>query len=146
MNILKRLVCGAVFLTLQACGSMATPTAPASPTPDMTGSWQGTYVLPSENPGTFTLKLTQTGLSLSGSAVISQNEFTDVPANWTGTLTTVNASTTMQFVMTYTFGDPPCLGQFKGTLDASTNAIDGAFTGENCTRAFGGTLHAERGE
>jgi hypothetical protein len=141
MRMLTRFACAVVLFSLHACGS--TPTAPS---PDFTGSWQGTYFLPSENPGTFTLELTQTGLSITGSALITQNQFAGVPATWSATLATADPSTTMQFVMSYSFGDPPCAGQFKGTLNVSTHAIDGPFTGQNCTRTFGGTLHAERGQ
>jgi hypothetical protein len=141
MRILTRFACAVVLFTLHACGS--TPTAPS---PAITGTWQGTYSLPSENPGTFSLELTQTGLSITGTALITQNQFADVPATWTATLATAGASTTMQFVMSYSFGDPPCPGQFKGTLNVSTHVIDGPFTGENCTRTFGGTLHAERAQ
>jgi hypothetical protein len=140
MSILKRLICAAVLAAIPACGG--TPTAP---TPDFTGSWTGTFSLPSENPGTFSLELTQSGLSITGSALISQNQFTDVPATWTATLASGDPSTTMQFVMSYAFNDPLCFGVFQGTLNVSTHVIDGAFTGENCTRTFGGRLHAERG-
>ena len=140
MKMLKRLTCLGLLLAATACGS----SAPTAPTPDFSGTWKGTFSLPSENPGSFTLELVQSGLSVTGSARITQNEFTDVPATWTATLATPGASTTMQFVLSYTFGDPACLGEFKGTLNASSAVIEGAFTGENCTRTFGGTLHAER--
>ncbi len=141
MSLLKRLFCAAVLVTAQACGG----SAPAAPTPDFTGSWQGTFSLPSENPGTLSLQLTQTGLAITGSGLISQNQFADVPVTWTATLATTDPSTTMQFVMSYAFSDPLCFGRFQGTLNVSAHVIDGAFTGENCARTFGGTLHAERG-
>jgi len=140
MGILNRLSSAVVLLVLGACGS----SAPTAPTPDFTGTWKGTFSLPSENPGSFTLELVQSGLSVTGSARITQNQFTDVPGTWTATLATPGSSTTMEFVLTYAFSDPTCFGQFKGTLNASSAVIDGAFTGENCVRTFGGTLHAER--
>jgi hypothetical protein len=142
MHMLKRFAFVPLLLAFHACGGGS----PSAPTPDFSGTWQGTFAMPSENPGTLSLDLTQTGLSIAGSGLITQNEFVDVPVTWTATLANPDASTSMQFVMTYAFGHPACFGQFQGTLDVSTHVIDGAFTGENCVRTFGGRLHAQRGQ
>src|SRR5262249_2731725 len=137
MNKLKRIASAVLLVAIHACGGGS----PTAPTPDFSGTWQGTFSLPSENPGTLSLELTQAGLSTTGTGRITQNEVVDVPVPWTGTLANPEATTTMQFVMTYAFGHPPCFGQFQGTVDVSTHVIDGSFTGENCVRTFGGTLH-----
>jgi hypothetical protein len=141
VTTLKTLVCALLLVVVHACGG----SPPTAPTPDFSGAWQGTFSLPSENPGTLSLQLTQTGLSIAGSGLITQNEFVDIPLTWTATLANGDPTTTMQFVMTYAFANPTCFGQFQGTLNASAHVIEGSFTGENCVRTFGGTLHAERG-
>jgi hypothetical protein len=143
MNI-SRLFCVLMQAALLVSGCGGSPAGPAAPTVDLSGAWQGTYSIPAENPGRFTLQLAQTGQAVNGSAQISQNEFTDVPASWTATVSTASGMTMMPFVMSYTFGDPPCPGTFKGTLSVTPTGLEGAFTGENCTRTFAGTLHVER--
>lgn len=139
MDLVKRLVCACFLFVIHACGGAAT-----APSPDVSGNWRGTYALPSENPGSFSLQLTQSGLSITGSARLTQNEFVDVPATWTATLTTSSSPATMQFVMAYAFGSPACAGAFRGTLTVTPPSLDGSFTGENCTRTFAGSLHAEK--
>jgi hypothetical protein len=124
---------------VSACGD--SPTAPAA---NISGRWQGTLETTNDQPGTITLQLAQNGLTITGSALLTQNEFVNVPATVTGTLAGSSSPTTMQFVLTYEFGTPPCQGSFRGTVNVSTSQIDGSFNGQNCIRTFTGSLRATK--
>jgi hypothetical protein len=140
MNLFWRsAVCLLLVFTLSACGS--TPTAPSV---NISGRWQGTFETTGDQPGTITLQLTQTGMNVTGTALLSQNEFPNVPGTVTGTVATGSSATTVQFVLTYEFGAPACQGSFRGTLNATSSQLDGAFNGQNCTRTFAGNLHATK--
>ena len=129
-----------VFLA-SACGD-----SPTAPSVSLSGRWQGTFMSTNDGPGTMTLQLMQTGLSVSGTGLLTQNEFSNVPATWTGTLAGSSSPTTMTFVVAYSFGLAPCQGTFGGTLNVKTGELDGAFNGQNCVRSFNGTLHATKSD
>ena len=128
-----------LVFTLSACGS-----SPAAPSSSLSGRWQGTFISGNDGPGTMTLQLTQSGLSVDGTALLTQNEFANVPATWTGTLDAASFPTTMTFVVVYAYGEFQCRGTFNGRLNVTTRELDGAFNGENCVRPFTGTLHATK--
>ena len=130
-----------LLLLVSACGA-----SPTAPTVALNGQWQGTFQTPGDGPGAFTLRLEQSGLTVSGTASLSQNEFVDVPATWTGTLAGSSSPTTMRFTVTYAYGPFQCEGSFSGTLNVTTREIDGPFTGQNCVRPFEGTLHGVKSE
>ncbi len=135
----SRTVVGLLLLAMSACSGRS----PAAPAPALSGSWQGTFE--SDGPGTITLELTQTGLSVSGSVRLSQNTITDVPGTLTGTLETASLPTSMQFTVTYEYGFG-CKGSFSGTLNITDGEIEGPYSGQNCVQPFEGTLHATKRE
>jgi hypothetical protein len=137
-TIIARMLCVGVMVVLTACG--APPTAPA---PVVAGSWGGSFESGSDGPGTITLQLTQNGLDVQGTVVLSQDTISNVPGTFSGTLAASSLPTTMQFVVTYTYGFQ-CHGTFSGTLQVSGNALDGSFSGENCVRGFEGVVRATR--
>jgi hypothetical protein len=129
-------------LALSGCGvDSRTPTAPDF---NISGQWQGTIESPEDGPGTVTLQLTQTGLSVTGSLHLSQNNVVDVPATLTGTLAGASFPTTMRYTVTYEFGPFNCQGTFSGTSNVTILEIGGVFSGQNCVRMFTGTLSATR--
>jgi hypothetical protein len=130
--------CLLLVLTLSACSH--TPTAPSV---NISGQWHGTIETTNDQPGTITLTLTQNGQNVTGTALLTQNEFVNVPATLTGTISG-SSPATLQFVLTYQFGTPPCQGSWMGPLTATSSQIDGAFSGQNCTRTFVGNLHATK--
>jgi hypothetical protein len=139
---------GCLFLVfvLSACG-----TSPTAPSASLAGRWQGTFTSTTDGPGTdgpgtITLQLTQSGLNVTGMALLTQNEFTDVPGTVTGTLAGSSSPTTMTFVVSYAYGLAPCQGSFSGTLDVTNRELDGPFHGQNCVRSFNGSLHATKSD
>jgi hypothetical protein len=136
----RPLVCLLLALSVSACGG----DSPTAPSLDVSGRWQGTLETTNDQPGTITLQLTQSGLNVTGSALLTQNEFTNVPAALTGTLASASASTTMQFTLTYEFGADRCQGTFRGTLNVTTSEIGGSFSGQNCIRTFAGSMRTTK--
>jgi len=139
MTMYRRLAGCLLLVMISACGS--TPTAPSV---NLAGRWQGNFSSDGDEPGTFTLQLTQNGKNVTGPALLAQNEFTNVPGNWTGTLAT--GASTMQFTLTYAFGPQPCQGVFDGTVTVTDRELDGSFSGHNCGRTFNGKLHATKAD
>jgi hypothetical protein len=140
MNMFWRCAgCLLLLLMMSACGD-----SPTAPSINLAGRWQGNFSSDGDEPGTFTLQLTQAGRSVTGPVSLAQNEFTNVPGNWTGTLAT--GSSTMQFTLTYAFGPQPCQGQFDGTVNVTDRELDGSFSGHNCGRTFNGKLHATKAD
>jgi hypothetical protein len=133
--------CLLLLVTSSACGG-----SPTAPTANISGRWQGTFESPSDGRGTMTLQITQAGLNVTGSALLSQNEVLNVPGTLTGTLAAASSPTTMQFIMTYEYGPFQCQGSFSGTLNVTSRAFDGSFSGQNCVRTFDGTLHATKSD
>jgi len=138
-----RFIVLALASALSACGGM-----PMRPTVALNGQWQGTFQTqtPGDEPGTFTLHLEQTGLTISGTGTLTQNGIVDVPATWTGTLEGPSSPTTMQFTVSYAYGPFQCQGSFGGTLNVTTHDIDGSFAGQNCVRPFAGSLHGSKSQ
>jgi hypothetical protein len=132
--------CALLVFMLSACGD-----SPTAPTVNISGRWQGTLETTNDQPGTVTLQLTQTGQNVTGSALLTQNEFVNVPGTFTGTLAT-GSPTTMEFVLTYEFGAGPCQGSFRGHMNVETRALDSSFNGQNCVRTFTGHLHATKSD
>jgi hypothetical protein len=126
-----------LLLIVSACGH-----SPTAPSLNLAGRWQGNFSSDGDEPGTFTLQLTQSGTSVTGSALLAQNEFTNVPGTWTGTLAA--GATTMPFALNYAFGPQPCLGVFNGTVNVTTQSLEGSFSGHNCGRTFNGTIRATK--
>jgi hypothetical protein len=124
--------------TLSACGGSGAPT---SPTPSLSGRWQGTITSPTDGAGTVTLQLTQTGLDVAGPVRLSQDGLSDVSGTLTGTLGTASSSTTLQFTVTYEYGFG-CQGTFSGTIAITSGEMAGPYNGRNCVHEFAGTLHA----
>jgi hypothetical protein len=104
--------------------------------------WDGTFESGGDGPGTITMHLDQMNLQVAGTALLSQNEFVDVPATVTGTLATGSSPTTVRLVVAYAYGPYQCQGSFTGTLNITSREIDGPFSGANCVRSFTGSLHA----
>jgi len=125
-----------LLLLVSACGD-----SPTKPSTSVAGSWQGNFSSDGDEPGTFTLQLTQSGSNVTGSALMAQNEFTNVPGTWAGTL---NPSSMMQFTLNYAFGPQPCQGVFAGTVNVSSGTFEGSFSGHNCGRTFTGTIRATK--
>jgi hypothetical protein len=132
--------CLLLVVTSSACGG-----SPTAPTANISGRWQGTFESGADGPGTITLQITQAGLNVTGSALLSQNGILNVPGTLTGTLATASSPTTMQFIMTYEYGFQ-CQGSFSGTLNVTSRAFDGSFSGQNCVQSFDGTLHATKSD
>ena len=57
---------------------------------------------------------------------------------------TASSPTTMHFTVTYEYGPFQCQGAFSGTLNVTSRALDGPFSGQNCVRPFDGTFHATK--
>jgi hypothetical protein len=132
----------AVLLSIACLSSCGSPTKPSV---NFAGKWVGTFESGSDDgPGTITLHLDQMNLSVAGSAELSQNEFVNVPATVGGTLASGVSPTTLNFVVTYAYGPYQCQGSFTTTASITTQDLDGAFSGQNCVRAFTGHLHAVR--
>src|SRR5215813_11308362 len=93
-----------VLLVVSGCGGHS-PTAPSL---SVAGSWQGNFSSDGDEPGTFTLQLSQSGTNVSGMASMAQNEFTNIPGTWQGTLAA--GATSMPFTLNYAFGPQPCQG------------------------------------
>jgi len=134
----RSVVCVSLLLIVSACGGH-TPTAPSL---NVAGRWQGNFSSDGDEPGTFTLTLTQSGANVTGSASMAQNEFTNVPGSWTGTL--ANGATSMPFTLNYAFGPQPCAGVFNGTVNVTSQSFEGSFSGHNCGRTFNGTIRATK--
>lgn len=134
----RRISACLLLVMVSACGG----DSPTAPSVSLAGSWQGNFSSDGDEPGTFTLQLSQSGKSVNGPVSLAQNEFTNVPGNWTGTLAA--GSSTMQFTLTYAFGPQPCQGQFDGTVNVTERELDGSFSGHNCGRTFNGKLHATK--
>ena len=136
----RRFIVLALPCVLSACGG-----TPMRPTVALNGEWQGTFQTqtPGDGPGTFTLHLEQTGLTISGTGTLTQNGIVDVPATWTGTLDGPSSPATLRFTVTYEYGFQ-CQGSFSGTLNATTRDIEGSFAGQTCVRPFAGSLHGSK--
>ena len=94
-----------------------------------------------------TLDLTQSDLTVAGTLHLLLQDGLDLPGTWSGTLEAASSPTMMQFEAKYAATGPtgaPCEGTFKGTLDATTQEIQGSFTGNSCSRSFAGNLHATK--
>src|SRR5689334_24304160 len=120
------------FLLLLLLASSCGGHSPTAPSLSLAGSWQGNFSSDGDEPGTFTLQLTQSGTSVTGAASMAQNEFTNVPGTWMGTL--ANGATTMPFTLNYAFGPQPCQGVFNGTVNVTSQSFEGSFSGHNCGR------------
>jgi len=129
--------------TLSACGGNSN--MPTPPTPFISGQWQGTIESPTDGPGTVALQLTQTGANVAGSVLLSQNGIAAVPGTLTGTLMTASSSTTMQYTVTYEFGEH-CMGTFSGTFAVTSRDLVGPYTGRNCVHEFAGAFHATKSD
>jgi hypothetical protein len=136
--IIARISGVVMMVVLTACGA-----PPMAPSPVVAGAWRGSFESGSDGPGTITLQLSQSGLDVHGTVVLSQDTITDVPGTFTGTLAASSLPTTMQFVVTYSYGFQ-CQGTFSGTLQVNGDALDGSFSGENCVRGFDGVVRATR--
>jgi hypothetical protein len=131
------LLLAAMLSLLSACGGKSN--LPTEPTPSIRGLWEGAIDSPTDGPGTITLDLTQTGVTVSGPVQISQNGNSSATATLTGTLASPG-STTLQFTVTYLYG--LCPGTFSGTLDVTSGEMTGPYSGHDCAHEFTGTLHA----
>ena len=138
-RITARIACALMVVVQSACGG-----PPTAPTPAVAGSWRGSFESGSDGPGTISLQLTQTGLDVQGTVVLSQETITDVPGTFAGTLAASSVPTTMQFNISYAYGPFQCQGTFSGTLHVSGDALDGSFSGENCVRAFEGVVRVTK--
>jgi hypothetical protein len=114
------------------------------PSVNLGGRWTGNFSSDGDEPGTFTLQLTQSDRTVNGTASLAQNEFTNVPGTWAGTLSADSSS--MHFTLNYAFGPQPCQGVFEGTLNVASRDLDGSFSGHNCGRTFNGKLHATKAD
>jgi hypothetical protein len=135
----KSVGCVLLLLIASGCGGSHSPTAPSI---NLAGRWQGNFMSDADEPGTFTLDLTQSGTAVTGTASMVQNEFTNIPGNWTGTLAA--GASTMPFTLNYAFGPQPCQGVFNGSVNVTSQVLDGSFSGHNCGRTFNGTIHATK--
>ena len=128
---------------LSACGGDSR--LPTAPTLSLSGRWQGTIESPADGPGTVTLQLTQTGLDVAGTLRISQMGISDVPGTLTGRLATASSPTTMQYTVTYEYGER-CQGTFTGAFNVTSREIAGPYTGQNCVHEFVGAFHATKSD
>jgi len=152
----QRFVAFAVFLALSsACGSHST--LPVAPSTDLSGRWQGYVEVPVFSPDgseivfsqrtALKLQLDQTGLDVGGSLHLVLDGGLDLPGTWSGVLNTSDSQTTMAFFAKYQAEAPagtPCEGTFSGTLNVTTQDIQGSFTGNNCVRSYTGNLTATK--
>jgi hypothetical protein len=129
-----------LVLTLCGCGGAGTP---ASPTPIVSGRWQGTIESPGDGAGTIEIELTQTGFDVTGTVRLTQNGFVDVPATLSGRLSNAATMTTAQVTVTYQYGEQ-CHGTFSGAFTVSGGQIQGPYAGQDCAHAFSGVLRAVR--
>jgi hypothetical protein len=134
---------------LSACGSDAKPpTAPSAST--VSGVWQGTLAIPVDPLGKgtplftdttpITLQLTQTGMDVTGTFRLVQDDAPDIIGTLTGTV----SATTMRYTASYGIATDQCKAAFAGTLNISTRELDGSVSGQNCASTFAGTLHAQK--
>src|SRR5689334_2241571 len=121
------------LIAVSGCGD-----SPTAPSVSVAGRWQGNFSSDGDEPGTFTLTLTQAGTTVTGTASLAQNEFTNVPGTWAGTL--ASGATKMPFTLNYAFGPQPCQGVFNGTVSVTSQSFEGSFSGHNCGRTFNGTI------
>ena len=126
------------LLMVSACGGHS----PTAPSVNLGGRWQGSFASDADEPGTFTLQLTQAGANVTGTVSMAQNEFTNIPGTWMGTLAA--GAISMPFTLNYAFGPQPCQGVFNGTVSVTAQTLDGSFSGHNCGRTFNGTIHATK--
>jgi hypothetical protein len=140
IDLWRAAACLVALLTLSACGA---PTSPAPLTASLSGQWTGAIDSPVDGPGSITLDLTQTGLNVSGSVLLSQGGISDVRGTLSGTVA-VAASTTLDYTVRYEFGDH-CQGTFSGTCQVAGTDMAGAYEGDNCAQHFSGVLHVTKG-
>jgi hypothetical protein len=118
---------------------------PTSPSPALSGHWQGTVESSTDGLGTVSLQLVQTGVNVSGSVVLTQNGISNVTGTLTGILDMVPSSATLQYTVTYEYADH-CQGAFTGTVTVSGREMAGPYSGQNCVREFMGSLRAMKSD
>jgi hypothetical protein len=89
------------------------------------------------------VRLSQSGLDVTGTMRLSQGGLSDVGAGVTATLDATVLPTTAHLTATYDYG-LGCHGSFSGALSVTADAMDGAFTGSNCVHTFSGRLRLTR--
>lgn len=140
------LVVLAITVLSSACGDGGTPspTQPSGPTTPSTdpisvsGTWSGTAT-DSSGPGQLTWQLTQSGMSLSGTLVM-----TDTATGYSGrgTVSGTVTGSSVQFSMTVPAGgfDVPygsCTANVSGAGQATSSSITGTYSGSNsCSGAI----------
>jgi hypothetical protein len=134
----------AVFLgvALSACGS--SPTMPTPPPPlDLTGTWSGDLAAAGVS-ARMTWTLTQTASGVTGPVLIAVDTGI-VLLN--GVLTGTLAGSTLTYTIAVGAGgipaQPQCVGQFQGTMTATTGAASTlagnyALVSSSCTTPFNG--------
>ncbi len=102
----------------------------------------GTLQTTEGGPGTFDVQLSQAGLQVTGSMVLTQDGVSNVPVALQGMLDGP-LPTTAHLTATYVYG-LGCEGSFTADLNVSRGTIAGPFRGANCVRPFSGELQMTR--
>jgi hypothetical protein len=136
---LRASFCLLVLLASSACGGSSTT---ATPAPALDGVWQGTLFSPTDAGGPITLQIVQAGTDITGTVRLDQNG-TETPATLTGTVTSTSPAIAFRYTVAYQYTDG-CRGSFSGTAAVTGATMDGQHDGQNCIRAFSGTLQATR--
>jgi hypothetical protein len=141
---MRHIACVALLgFVMSACGHDG-PTAPSSSASWIDGRWTGIIDSPTDGPGTIVLDLHHDGLKITGTLRFSQSIVRDVPGTLAGTLGSAASPTTLDFTVTYEYGDNRCRGSFIGTLRADVQLIAGAYFGQDCVHTFTGALRATK--
>jgi len=93
------------------------------------------------------MQLEQTGLDVGGSLHLVLDGGLDLPGTWSGVLNTSDSQTTLAFFAKYQAEAPSgaaCVGTLSGTLNVTTQDLQGSFTGNNCVRSYVGNLQATK--
>ena len=140
MRNLRSLACLALMTTLAACGSSTTAPTPAPPA--VAGHWEGSITSQADGVGSITLDLSQNGVDVTGSVLLSQPGLPDAPGTFTGTIAT-SPSANLRYTAFYDYGDG-CTGTYSGSLDVTEGQLSGTYVGQNCAHTFTGSLKVSR--
>jgi hypothetical protein len=141
-------------LMVSACGGDAKPPTTPSAAASVSGAWQGTLASPVNPLGNemplfmesspVSLDLTQSGLAVTGTVRLKQDDGLDLLGTLTGTLANAATPTTLEYAVSYGIAENQCKATFSGTLNVSTRELVGSVRGQNCVRDFTGTLRATK--
>lgn len=117
----------AVLVTNMACGGSKSPTTPSPSSPNLSGSWRGTWQSARGPSGSVTASLTHTGSSLTGTASL-----TGSPCFTSGTVSGTVAGGSVTIGVAFPGSHQV---NFTGTADSTGGSMNGqyAVTGGACS-------------